>query len=174
MSKLCAAFRVSFSTERSTIKVYWGQSERLTPGSLVALSPSKDNFKTKCIVAVVTARTLVGGLEPDLEAGEDETYPPRIDIFLSNPEDSFFDPGEGFVMLETAESYFESVRHTMVGLQHAALHPLVLYSALTHLTLANTFQFTIRQVYCERLKRTGHSQVCPKRRSSRGFIEPPT
>jgi helicase required for RNAi-mediated heterochromatin assembly 1 len=114
------ACRISFSTERSTTKVAWKQSTRLTAGTLVALSPSSDNFDKQCFVAVVAARYLLGGLEPNPEDYEDENTPPRIEIFWSNCDTAVFDPSVEMVMLEAKGSYFETVRHAMVGLQHAA------------------------------------------------------
>ncbi|KIL86067.1 hypothetical protein FAVG1_10461 [Fusarium avenaceum] len=114
------ACRISFSTERSDTKVAWKQSTRLTAGTLVALSPSSDNFDKQCFVAVVAARYLLGGLEPNPEDFEDENTPPRIEIFWSNCDTAVFDPTVEMVMLEAKGGYFETVRHAMVGLQHAA------------------------------------------------------
>ncbi|KAI5463927.1 P-loop containing nucleoside triphosphate hydrolase protein [Mariannaea sp. PMI_226] len=118
-AKAGAACRVSFSTERSPTRVIWGQSSRLTPGTLVALSPSGDNFNSKCFVAVVAAKYLRGGLEPDTEAGEDENTPPRIEIFWADSNDAIIDPSIDLVMIEAKGGYYEQVRHTMIGLQHA-------------------------------------------------------
>ncbi|KAF4976079.1 hypothetical protein FZEAL_7212 [Fusarium zealandicum] len=115
-----AACRISFSTERSPTHVDWPKSVRLAPGTLVALSPRSDAYSTKCHLAVVAAKYLVGGLEPDTEAGEDENTPPRIEIFWTNGEDAILDPSVEFVMIEAKGGYFETVRHAMVGLQHAA------------------------------------------------------
>lgn len=100
----------------------WGQSTRLTAGTLVALSPSSDNFKTQCFVAVVAARYLKGGLEPDPDQGEDVNTPPRIEIFWARQQGALLDPSMDLVMLETKGGYFEQVRHAMVGLQQAALN----------------------------------------------------
>ena len=116
-----AACRISFSTERFPTKVNWGQNKRLTAGTLVALSPRSDNFKTQCFVAVVAARYLVGGLEPDPRAGEDENTPPRIEIFWADPKNAIIDPTMELIMLEAKGGYYENVRYAMVGLQHAAL-----------------------------------------------------
>ncbi|KAF4999787.1 hypothetical protein FDECE_11397 [Fusarium decemcellulare] len=115
------ACRISFSTERSHTKVVWSKSARLTAGTLVALSPTTDNFRQQCFVAVVAARYLLGGLEPNRDAGEDENTPPRIEIFWSNCQDAILDPSAELVMIEAKGGYFETVRHSMVGLQHAAL-----------------------------------------------------
>lgn len=115
------ACRISFSTERSPTQVVWSQCTRLTAGTLVVLSPRQDNFKTQCYVAVVAARYLVGGLEPNPDDGEDESTAPRIEIFWSNCQDAILNPAAELVMLEAKGGYFETVRHAMVGLQHAAL-----------------------------------------------------
>jgi helicase required for RNAi-mediated heterochromatin assembly 1 len=100
--------------------VVWRQSPRLTAGTLVVLSPRSDNFNEQCFVAVVAARYRLGGLEPNFEDGEDTNTPPRIEIFWSNVETAVFDPSVELVMLEAKGGYFETVRHAMVGLQHAA------------------------------------------------------
>jgi helicase required for RNAi-mediated heterochromatin assembly 1 len=84
------------------------------------LSPSSDNFKTQCFVAIVADRSIFGGLEPDFEAGESENTPPRIQIFWASPDTAVIDPSVEMVMLETKSGFFESVRHALVGLQHAA------------------------------------------------------
>ncbi|KAI1071517.1 hypothetical protein LB507_004894 [Fusarium sp. FIESC RH6] len=114
------ACQVSFSTECSESKIVWHQSSRLATGKLVALSPSSDNFKTQCFVAIVADRSILGGLEPDFEAGESENTAPRIQIFWASPDAAVIDPSVEMVMLETKSGFFESVRHAMVGLQHAA------------------------------------------------------
>lgn len=121
-AKKGAACRISFSTERSPEKVQWAQSSRLTAGTLVALSPCSDNFKKECYVAVVAARYLIGGLQPDVREGEDENTPPRIEIFWADAKDARINPSTEFVMLEAKGGYFETVRHAMVGLQHASFH----------------------------------------------------
>lgn len=113
------AARISFSTERSHIRVRWDQSERLTPGSLVAISD--DGFKTNCSIVVVASRRLIGGLLPDATQGEDEkNTPPRIEIFWSRSEDAFIDPLREFVMIQPSSGYYEACRHTMIGLQMEA------------------------------------------------------
>ncbi|KAM5347207.1 hypothetical protein ACJ41O_010212 [Fusarium nematophilum] len=116
-----AACRISLSTERSPTKVNWAQSARLTSGTLVALSPRSDSFTEQCYLAVVAARYLLGGLEPNPDDGEGENTPPRIEIFWSNCKDAILDPSVELVMIEAKGGYFETVRHAMVGLQHAAL-----------------------------------------------------
>nr|RBQ91040.1 hypothetical protein FVER53263_13112 [Fusarium verticillioides] len=137
-----AACRIAFSTERSPTKVEWKQTNRLTAGTLIALSPKDDNFNTECYVAVVAARYIVGGLEPDLANGEGKDTPPRIEIFWSDCNNAVFDPSVEMVMLEAKGGYFETVRHAMVGLQHAAkfeqVFPVV-YSILRLTPLSSKF-----------------------------------
>lgn len=120
-SKQGAAARIAFSTEMSKVRVDWENTSRLTPGSLIALSPKKDRFHTQCLVATVAARPILGGLIPDPAYGEAEDTPPRIDIFWANPQDAVIDPLEEMIMIEPKCGYFEPVRHAMVGLQHAAV-----------------------------------------------------
>ncbi|CAG9993686.1 unnamed protein product, partial [Clonostachys byssicola] len=119
LSKLGLACRISFSTEQSQTTIDWTNSSRLKAGTTIVLSPKKLGFARKFFVATVIARPVLGGLLPD--AGEGEDTPPRIDILWSNPKDAILDPSIEMVMLESNGGYFESVRHCMVGLQHAAL-----------------------------------------------------
>lgn len=115
-----AACRIAFSTEMSQTRVDWFDPDegRLKVGSLVALS--NDHFKSQCLVGVVAARPLFGGLVPDRVKGEDDWTPPRIDIFWARPEDSVWDPAEEMVMIQARSDYYEPVRYAMLGLQHAA------------------------------------------------------
>lgn len=102
--------RVTFSL-RSKFRILWQQSKRLQPGSIVALSPKSDGFKKICKVATIAQRPYEGGLDQD---------PPVIDILWANPDDAVMDPNMEFVMLESLYGYFESARHSLVGLQHVA------------------------------------------------------
>ncbi|KAF2397968.1 P-loop containing nucleoside triphosphate hydrolase protein [Trichodelitschia bisporula] len=99
--------RVSFSLERVGKNVNWEQSKRLMTGSLVALTPADDKFRTKIIPAVVAARPL-SLLNRD---------PPEIDLFFANPDDIPIDSTLEFMMAEERSSFFEAHRHTMVALQ---------------------------------------------------------
>ncbi|VUC34121.1 unnamed protein product [Clonostachys rosea] len=119
LSKLGLACRIAFSTEQSQTTIDWPNSPRLKPGTVVVLSPKKYGFSRKFFVATVIARPVLGGLIPDV--GEAEDTPPRVDIMWSNPKDAILDPSVEMVMLESNGGYFESVRHCMIGLQHAAL-----------------------------------------------------
>jgi len=80
------------------------------PGTAVALSLATDNFQTVCKIATVAQRPYAGGLDKN---------PPEIDIFWADTEDAVFDPGQELVMVESGNGYYESVRHVLVGLQHA-------------------------------------------------------
>lgn len=86
LSPMGAAFRVEFSNERAGKRIRWEQSKRLIQGSLVALSPQKDNFQSICKVAVVAARPIPGGLDQN---------PPQVDIFFAEDRDVVFDPAIG-------------------------------------------------------------------------------
>jgi helicase required for RNAi-mediated heterochromatin assembly 1 len=99
--------RVVFSLSRVGKKVRWDQSKRLIAGTLVALTPTKDMFKTACIVATVGARPL------DLVREE----APKLDLFFANPEDIDLDPTIEYTMIEERSSFFEAVRHIGVSLQ---------------------------------------------------------
>lgn len=122
MSSQGAACRVSFQVDRSHDAIDWRRTDRLTPGKLLVMSPQDDAFKTKCVIATVAGRQVIGGLEPDQIAGESPDTPPRIDLFWSTPDDALFDPEVEMIMIETNGGYFESLRHTMVGLQQAYWH----------------------------------------------------
>ncbi|RAL12713.1 putative DEAD box helicase involved in nonsense mediated decay [Aspergillus homomorphus CBS 101889] len=100
-------FRIQFSTHRAGKNIAWEYSKRLITGSLVALSPADDSFRTKCVVAVVASRPLESV----------KKRPPEIDIFFAKPEDIEFDPQQEWLMVEAKDGYYESVRHTMMALQ---------------------------------------------------------
>ncbi|KAJ5958258.1 uncharacterized protein N7479_005408 [Penicillium vulpinum] len=76
------ALHIQFSTRRARKNIGWTYSNRLNPGTIVALTPKRDAFKKKCVVAVVACR-LLEGVEKD---------PPEIDIFLASPSDIEIDP----------------------------------------------------------------------------------
>ncbi|GFF45258.1 helicase required for RNAi-mediated heterochromatin assembly 1 [Aspergillus lentulus] len=101
------AFRIRFSTNRSGKKIVWEYSKRLIAGSIVALSPASDSFRSKCVIAVVAARPLEGVKQE----------PPEVDIFFAQPEDANFDPHEEWIMVEARTGYYEAMRHTMTALQ---------------------------------------------------------
>ncbi|KAL7813386.1 P-loop containing nucleoside triphosphate hydrolase protein [Trichoderma gracile] len=124
LSKQGACSRISFSTERVPTRVDWSDSDRLTPGTLVALSPRWDYFRTKCIVATVATRSFNGRAVPIVEEGDNPFELPRVELFFARNSDLLIDPIEEFVMLEAKVGYFENVRHTMLGLQHAAMTSL--------------------------------------------------
>ena len=101
------AVRVEFSFERAGKRIRWEQSSRLKQGTIVAITPKKDCFRTVCKVAVVAARP-VTGLQQN---------PPQIDLFWASPEDAEFDPLEPFIMVEARTGYFEFNRHMLVAMQ---------------------------------------------------------
>ena len=101
------AARIKFSTARAGKKIPWRFSKRLLAGTLVALTPAKDNFQSKCIVATVAARPFAGV----------EDTPCQIDIYFSNPEEIEIDPQKEFTMVEAKTGYFEAARHTLRALQ---------------------------------------------------------
>lgn len=103
--------RVSFSTERSRYRILWHQSKRLQPGKVVALSPKSDGFKTICKIATIAQRPYRDGLDQN---------PPLVDLQWADPKDAVLDPGLEMIMIESWHGYFESARHALVGLQHAA------------------------------------------------------
>ena len=111
MTRLGPMCRISFSTERAAKRIRWTQTRRLTTGTLVALSTAKDRFRTICIPAVIADFVIHGGLDQS---------PPTIQIFWASPDDAVLDPSLELVMVESRVGYFESTRHTMVGLQLAA------------------------------------------------------
>ncbi|KAK3898073.1 P-loop containing nucleoside triphosphate hydrolase protein [Staphylotrichum tortipilum] len=112
MSSLGPLARVSFSTERSKYRIQWQQSKRLQAGNVVALSPRTDNFKKICKIATVAQRPYHDGLDQD---------PPLVDLVWATPQDAVLDPSLDMVMIESLHGYFESARHALIGLQHAAI-----------------------------------------------------
>lgn len=101
------AFRVQFSTTRAGKKILWQFSSRLITGSIVALSPTSDSFRSKCIVATVATRVLENV----------QKNPPEVDLFFANADDVSFDPHQEWIMVEARSGYFEAYRHTMTTLQ---------------------------------------------------------
>lgn len=102
-----AAAKIQFSTEREGRMIRWHQSKRLQQGTIVALNPHDDNFRTTCKVAVVDARSL-----KDVQRD-----PPQIEIFWSDAEEAEFDPTERHVMIESKSEYFEASRHMLLAFQ---------------------------------------------------------
>ncbi|KAL8872646.1 MAG: hypothetical protein Q9174_001759 [Haloplaca sp. 1 TL-2023] len=109
------AARVTFSLRRSGKSVLWGQSKRLMQGTLIAMTPADDMFKSICKVATVAARPLAGL----------NMNPPRIDIFFS-PGEIEIDPQREWVIVEAQQGYFEAYRHTLKSLQKMAKEPFPL------------------------------------------------
>ncbi|KKA19844.1 hypothetical protein T310_6168 [Rasamsonia emersonii CBS 393.64] len=101
------AARLQFSTARAGKNIVWEYSRRLMSGSIVALSPVQDHFKSKCVVAVVAARPLE----------QVKQQPHQVDIFFARVEDAQFDVQQEWIMVEPRTGYYESVRYTMTALQ---------------------------------------------------------
>lgn len=105
--------RFVFSTPRSGQFIDWIKTERLTPGTCVALSPAHDNFDTLCFPAVVVGKDC-----------RDATgmIPPIIDLEFEDTEmlAEVTNPNLYFVMMEARSNYYEAVRHVMLGLKQAA------------------------------------------------------
>jgi helicase required for RNAi-mediated heterochromatin assembly 1 len=101
------AARITFSTVRAGCKINWQSSSRLISGSILALTPAKDKFRTKCIIAIVAARPKAGV----------ECNPPEIDIYFSRAEDAEIDPQVEWLMIEAKKGFYESMRYTMQALQ---------------------------------------------------------
>lgn len=76
----------------------------------MVLAPRFDSFRTKCFVATVA----------DKFEGTDGRLA-SIELFWADEGDAVIDPTLELVMLEPKGQYFESIRHTMTGLQHAAV-----------------------------------------------------
>ncbi|KAK8902165.1 hypothetical protein QC760_009643 [Botrytis cinerea] len=111
LSHLGPAFKIEFSSDKAGKRIRWGQSSRLTQGSLVCLSPTSDKFRSICKVGTVAARPIDGGLDCD---------PPRVDIFFGNDEDIVLNPTESYIMIQARVGFFEAYRHVLVALQKLA------------------------------------------------------
>lgn len=120
MTRLGPVCRMQLSTERAGKKIRWQTSQRLTPGTVVAISTVSDSFQSICKPAVIADRPIKHGLE---------RRPPTIQLLWANIEDAVFDPTEELVMIESRRGFFEAVRHTLVGLQHVArsTNPIIKY-----------------------------------------------
>ena len=104
---LGVAARLRFSTSRVGKGIPWRFSKRLLAGTMVALSPAKDKFRSKCVIAIVAARPITGV----------EDTPPQIDIYFSRTEDIEIDPQQEWTMLEAPTGYYEAAKHTLRALQ---------------------------------------------------------
>lgn len=107
------AVRVVFTLQRVGKKIAWAQSKRLISGSLVALTPVKDCFREKCIMAYVAARPL----------SLLEEHPPAIDLCFPRESEIPLDPQEEYIMVEDRGAYYEADRHTMLALQKMMKEP---------------------------------------------------
>ena len=109
------AVRVSFSLRRAGKKIRWEQSKRLLTGSIVALTPAHDMFRTICKVAVVAARPLSGLAQ----------NPPEIDLFFATTNEIEIDPQQEWLMVEARSGYYEAHRHTLRALQKMSMERYV-------------------------------------------------
>ncbi|KAJ5836884.1 hypothetical protein N7447_002910 [Penicillium robsamsonii] len=83
------ALHIQFSTRRAGKNIAWTYSNRLNPGTVVALTTKQNAFLSKCVVAVVA----------------------------SSPDDIDIDPQQEWIMVEARAGYFEANRHTLTALQ---------------------------------------------------------
>ncbi|OCK85603.1 P-loop containing nucleoside triphosphate hydrolase protein [Lepidopterella palustris CBS 459.81] len=114
------ALRIAFSLSRVGKRIRWEQSKRLITGSLVALTPFEDMFKSKCIIATVAARPIVTL----------EQNPPEISLFFARPEEIEHDTAQAYVMVEERTSFYEASRYTMLALQKLMREPFPLVEHL--------------------------------------------
>lgn len=105
------AVRMSFSTRRSRVNINWMRSKRLLSGSLIAITPTTDMFKSRTIPGVVAARSL--------EYINDDI--PQVDMFF--PYDAVIDPSIEYVILGETNGFFEAQRHNLIALQKMTLEP---------------------------------------------------
>ena len=91
----------------------WEQSKRLMIGSLVILTPSKDMFQSKAVVATVAARPVVNL----------ELNPPEIDLFFARAEELEVDPALEWTMVEERTGFYEADKHTLMALQRMQREP---------------------------------------------------
>lgn len=104
---------MTFSLFRTGKKVLWDQSKRLITGGLVVLTPRKDPFNGKVIVATIAARPLAGL----------QQSPPEIDLFIARSEEQEIDPAEEYLLVEDRGSLYEANRHTLLALQRMIKEP---------------------------------------------------
>ncbi|KAJ5345373.1 hypothetical protein N7452_003377 [Penicillium brevicompactum] len=104
------AIHVRFSTRCARESIDWASSTRLRPGTIVAMSPVGDNFRTKCLVVTVASRPL-----------ENVTKnPPEVDLFVRSFDNLDLDPQKPWLMVQSSLGYFEATKHTMTALQKLA------------------------------------------------------
>ena len=104
------AVRVEFSTRRAEKRIRWAQSKRLKTGTIVALTPKNDLFRTTCRVAVVVSRVCAQlQVEPPSK--------PSIHLEWGNPREFEYDPQQEWIMVEASNGYWEAHRHTLQALQ---------------------------------------------------------
>ncbi|KAK4185743.1 putative helicase [Podospora australis] len=95
----------------SMYQINWRNSKRLLPGSIMAITTQKDQFRSICKIATVAQRLYTGGLDQD---------PPLVDLIWANPEDAVIDPNLELIMVESRHSFFEAARYVLKNLQRAS------------------------------------------------------
>ncbi|KAK4460069.1 hypothetical protein QBC42DRAFT_333539 [Cladorrhinum samala] len=136
LARMGPIFTIEFSVERSPYRILWQQSRRLIPGAIVALTPRQDNFRTVCKIATIVQRPFRDGLDQN---------PPRVDIMFAEAQDAIIDPDLEMIMIESREGYFESARHSLMGLQEAAVTDSPLDKYLLGVHTADTPPSFIRE-----------------------------
>lgn len=119
-------------------------------GTIVALTPHNDGFKTTCLVGVVAGRT-IAGLEQN---------PPEIDIFFGAPDEIEIDPHQQWLMVESRNGYFEACRHPLRSLQKMAQETFPLSAQIVSLdTEVQPPSYIVHQPYknLSHLFRSGHT-----------------
>ena len=104
------AVKVEFGISLVEKKVRWAQSPRLRSGTIVALSPAKDRFRSICAIAVVASRPLASV----------DVQPPRkpsIHLYFGDIAQLDVDPQLEWIMVEGSSGYWESSRHVLKALQ---------------------------------------------------------
>ena len=104
------AIKTEFSTNLVEKKIGWAQSKRLKTGTIVALTPEKDRFRSVCIVAVVASRP-VSSVEVPPPAK------PAIHLYFADIAQIEIEPQVEYIMVEGSNGYWESSRHVLKALQ---------------------------------------------------------
>ena len=104
------ALEVEFSLNRVGKKILWAQSKRLKTGTAVILTPAKDYFRSKTIVAIVASRRLA-----QLEVSHPQR--PKVHLYVGDPGKVEIDSQVEYLMVEGNGGYWESSRHVLKALQ---------------------------------------------------------
>ncbi len=129
---------------------------------MIALSPAKDNFRKKCIIAIVAARPI----------DNVKATPSQIDIFFARPEEIEIDPQKEFVMVEARSGYYEGSRHTLKALQKLHQERSVTIDPIESSLLTKLARFPLAEHICNLktdLQPPHYLQSCPSRNLSSAF-----